>query len=80
MLLPLILIAMIKNMSKLDRSLRLIIAAVAVLLLTFTAWIASPWNIVLGIVAGIFALTSMVGFCPLYGLFGISACKVKGRA
>jgi hypothetical protein len=33
--------------------------------------------IVLGLVAVIFALTSLINFCPLYSLIGINTCKVK---
>jgi hypothetical protein len=30
--------------------------------------------IVLGILAGVFVLTSVVGFCPLYAPFGLRTC------
>ncbi|MCK5339268.1 MAG: DUF2892 domain-containing protein [Bacteroidales bacterium] len=33
--------------------------------------------IVLGIIAGVFLLTSFVGFCGLYSLLGFTTCAVK---
>jgi fatty acid desaturase len=63
-----------KNMGSLDRILRIIIAA-AVAVLYFTGVITGTWAIVLGIIAVIFLLTSLIGFCPLYTLFGLSTLK-----
>ena len=63
-----------KNMSSLDRILRILIVA-AVAVLYFTGVISGTWVIILGIVAIIFLLTSLIGFCPLYKLFGISSLK-----
>jgi len=63
-----------QNMSSLDRIIRLAVAVVIAILYftgTLTGWVA----IVLGIVAVILALTSILGFCPLYGLLGISTKK-----
>ncbi|NLS77068.1 MAG: DUF2892 domain-containing protein [Chloroflexi bacterium] len=63
-----------QNMSSLDRIIRLAVAVVIGILYftgTLTGWVA----IVLGIVAVILALTSILGFCPLYGLLGISTKK-----
>lgn len=59
-----------KNMSITDRSIRIIIAAV-VAALYFSGMIASTLGLVLLAVAAIFVLTSFVGFCPLYALFGM---------
>ncbi|MGB5459746.1 MAG: DUF2892 domain-containing protein [Eudoraea sp.] len=28
-------------------------------------------------VAAVFVLTSLTGFCPLYGVFGLNSCKVQ---
>jgi O-antigen/teichoic acid export membrane protein len=63
-----------KNMSGLDRIIRLIVAAV-VAVLYFTNVISGTWAIVLGIIAVIFVITSLIGFCPLYKLFGFSTTK-----
>lgn len=65
-----------KNMGTADRIIRLIIAGL-VAALYFTNIISGTLGIVLLVLAGIFVLTSLVSFCPLYTLFGIKTCKVK---
>jgi hypothetical protein len=67
---------MIKNMSSTDRNIRLLVAAV-IIGLYFTNIISGTLAIVLGIAAGIFLLTSLVNFCPLYRVLGISTCAIK---
>lgn len=62
-----------KNMGSADKIIRLIIAAVIVLLY-FTGVITGTLGIVLLVFAGVFVLTSLVGFCPLYTLLGLSTC------
>jgi hypothetical protein len=62
---------MVTNMSVLDRVVRAIIAVLIGLLYGF-GYITGVWAIVLGIVAVAFLLTAVVGFCPIYRLFGIS--------
>ena len=37
-------------------------------------------GIVLLVLAGIFVLTSLIGFCPLYYPFGISTCKKSDQS
>ena len=63
-----------KNMSGLDRILRIIIAA-GVAVLYFTGVLSGTWAIVLGVLAVIFVITGLIGFCPLYKLFGTSTLK-----
>ena len=65
-----------KNMGKLDKTIRLVIAAV-IAVLFFTKVISGTTAVVLGILAIVFALTSFISFCPLYAPFGINTCKVK---
>jgi hypothetical protein len=65
-----------KNMSFMDRIIRIIIAAV-IAILYFTETITGTWGMVLLVLAVIFTLTSLVSFCPLYSIFGISTCKTK---
>lgn len=65
-----------KNMGEADRLIRLIIAAVVVALF-FADIITGTLGIVLMVLAGVFVLTSMISFCPLYAPFGIKTCKVK---
>jgi hypothetical protein len=63
-----------KNMGMIDITIRLVIAAL-VIVLYFTHVISGILAIVLLIFAGIFVLTSILSFCPLYLPFGISTRK-----
>lgn len=67
---------MTKNMGNTDKLIRLIIAAV-IAVLFYTGAISGTLAIILGIFAVIFALTSLVSFCPLYTLVGINTCSTK---
>lgn len=59
-----------------DKTIRIIIAAV-VAGLYYGNIITGTLGIVLLVLAGVFVLTSLVSFCPLYTLFGISTCPTK---
>jgi len=63
-------------MGNIDRSLRILIA-VTIAVLYFTEIITGTIAIVLLILAGVFALTSFISFCPLYLPLGINTCKKK---
>ncbi len=63
-------------MGNADRVIRIIIAAV-VAGLFFANIIPGVLGIVLMVLAGVFVLTSLISFCPLYAPFGISTCKKK---
>ena len=63
-----------KNMGSLDRTVRIIVAAL-VAVLYFTGVIQGTWAIILSALAVVFLLTSSVSFCPLYAIFGINTCK-----
>lgn len=56
-----------------DRIIRVIIAAV-IAVLFFTNIISGTLGIILLVLAGVFLLTSMISFCPLYTLVGASTC------
>jgi Protein of unknown function (DUF2892) len=62
------------NMGMLDRVLRVIVAA-AIAYLYYTGAISGPLGLALLIIAIIFVLTSLVGFCPLYAPFKMSTRK-----
>ena len=64
-----------KNMGSADRIIRLVIAAIAVFLY-FNGTLTGTVGIIALVVAAVFTLTSMVGFCPLYRLVGLSTCPV----
>jgi len=59
-----------------DRIIRLLLAAV-VAVLYFTNTITGTLGIVLLVLAGIFILTSLISFCPLYTLVGLNTCTAK---
>lgn len=65
-----------KNMGTIDKAVRLTLAAV-VLLLYYTNVISGTLALVLLAVAIIFAVTSLLGVCPLYIPFGISTLRKK---
>ena len=60
-----------KNMGKTDKMVRLIVAAV-LLVLFLTNVISGTLEIVALILAAVFVATSFINFCPLYLPFGIS--------
>lgn len=64
------------NMSNADRIIRLVLAA-ALFYLYFGGAVEGTLGIVLAVLGGVFVLTSLVKFCPLYALFGISTCSVE---
>ncbi|MCB2195116.1 MAG: DUF2892 domain-containing protein [Bacteroidetes bacterium] len=62
-----------KNMGVADKIIRILVAIVIVALY-FTGIIKGTLGIVLMILAGIFVLTSLISFCPLYTIFGLRTC------
>lgn len=65
-----------KNMSSADRLIRIVLAAVMAALY-FTHTVTGTIGLVLVVLAGVFTLTSLISYCPLYSIFGISTCPVK---
>ena len=64
------------NMGMADKVIRVIIAAIIILLYA-TNVICGIWGILLLIFAGIFVVTSIIGYCPLYRPLKISTKKQK---
>lgn len=64
------------NMGTADRIIRVIIAAVFAYLY-FSGTVSGTLGLVLVILGGVFVLTSLIGFCPLYAPFGINTCARK---
>lgn len=60
-----------KNMGVADRGIRVALALVGILLIGLGA-VQGTLAILLGIVAAVFIITSLVGFCPLYTVLKIS--------
>ncbi len=66
-----------KNVGIADKVIRFIIAIVAAYFAWKGGFEASWVPIVLWIVAAIMLLTTLMGSCPLYSIFGIKTCKRK---
>lgn len=62
-------------MGSTDKVVRIVVAIIAALLIYFEV-VHGTVAYVLMAVAGIFVLTSLVGFCPLYRIFRLNTCKV----
>ena len=60
-----------KNMGSMDRALRLLVV-VAIAIAYFMGQISGTLALVLGVVALVFLLTSLIGTCPAYLPFGLS--------
>lgn len=65
-----------KNMGAADRIIRLLLAAVFAYLF-FAGIVTGVPGIILVILGGIFVLTSLIGFCPLYTMFGLNSGHMK---
>ena len=57
-----------------DKTVRIIIAII-IAILYFTNIVGGTFGLILMILAGVFVLTSLINFCPLYAPFGIKTCK-----
>ena len=62
-----------KNMGSLDRILRIVVAAVLAYLAA-TGVLSGGIAIGAWIVAAVFLITSLIGFCPAYRLIGVDTC------
>ena len=63
-----------RNMSNLDRLIRVIVAAVF-FYLYFAGVVSGTLGVVLVVVGAIFLATSIISFCPIYGIFKLSTYK-----
>jgi hypothetical protein len=63
-----------RNMSNIDRIVRVIIAALFAYLY-FAGIVTGTLGVILLVLAGVFTLTSIVAFCPLYAPFKFSTYK-----
>ncbi len=64
------------NMGNVDRIIRILIAAVfAYIYLSGT--VTGTLGLILVVLGGVFVLTSLVSFCPLYTLVGMNTCPKK---
>lgn len=65
-----------QNVGATDKIIRILLAIVFAALY-FTNVVTGTLGIVLLVVAVVFAATALVGFCPLYALFGLNTCPVN---
>lgn len=64
------------NVGNMDKVLRIVLAVV-MSVLYFTGTVTGTLGTVLLILGGVFLLTALVGFCPLYAMVGINTCPKK---
>lgn len=65
-----------KNMGGIDRAIRIVVALVFFGLIAMNV-VTGTLAIILGILGGVFILTSLIRWCPLYAPFKLSTCKTK---
>lgn len=68
-----------KNMGNTDKAIRIVLAIVFAALY-FTNTVTGTLGLVLLILGGVFVLTSLVSFCPLYAIVGLNTCPTKKTA
>ena len=64
------------NMGSTDKMVRIILAVV-IAIIFFSNVISGTLGIILLILAGVFVLTSLISFCPLYPLVGMNTKKKR---
>jgi hypothetical protein len=62
-----------KNMGNSDRIIRVVLAVIFAALY-FSGTVTGTLGIVLVVLGAVFLLTSLISFCPLYTLVGLSTC------
>lgn len=63
-----------KNVGSIDRLVRIIVA-LALAFAAATGMVTGGWAIAAWVVAAVFAVTSVIGFCPAYRLIGVDTCR-----
>lgn len=67
-----------RNVGTVDRIVR-ILPAIAVGIAWSNGWIAGGLAVILAIGAGMLLVTSLLGACSIYYMFGLSTCPVSGQ-
>ena len=65
-----------KNVGSIDKIIRLILAALLIILF-FTNVVAGVLGYIFLALAAILIVTSLFSFCPIWMLFGVKTCKTK---
>jgi len=68
-----------KNLGAIDKLVRLVVALLLIIVY-FQGLVVGILGVVFLIIAAIFVVTSLVGICPIYAVFGISSCPVEKHA
>ena len=68
-----------KNIGPKDKKIRLGIALVLVILLLLGVFPAG-WGVPVGVVAVALVVTSLIGVCGMYSLFGVTTCPVSSSS
>ena len=63
-----------KNLGGFDKVIRFTLGIIGGLLVYYEV-IDGPLSFIVLVAVAILLLTSLTGFCPLYGLLGINSCK-----
>ena len=63
-----------KNLGGFDKVVRFMLGIIGGLLVYYEV-VEGPISYIILVAVAILLLTSLTGFCPLYGLFGIHSCK-----
>ena len=64
------------NMGSADKAIRIVLAIVFAGLY-ITKLVEGTVGLALLVIGGVFLLTSVISFCPLYTLFGMNTCEKK---
>jgi hypothetical protein len=64
------------NVGSMDKVIRIVLALIFAGLY-FTGTVTGTMGLVLIILGGVFLVTALVGFCPLYVLMGLNTCPAK---
>ncbi|MBL7861132.1 MAG: DUF2892 domain-containing protein [Cyclobacteriaceae bacterium] len=65
-----------KNVGNMDKVIRIVLSIIFGVLY-FTGTVTGTLGLALVILGGIFVLTSLVGFCPIYSIVGLNTCPTK---
>lgn len=68
-----------KNVGNMDKGIRIVLAIIFGALY-FTGTVTGTMGLVLVILGGVFVLTSLAGFCPIYSIVGLNTCPTKKAA
>ncbi len=64
------------NMGQKDKAIRLLAAAI-IMVCYFFEVVTGTVGLLLLVIAVVLTLTSLVSFCPIYTIFGITTCKTN---